>query len=61
MGPMALIIINDKLSQLGVTRDSLAQDEALSFVEALSEEISHDLKKKEFLGAMTDFLLGGKK
>jgi len=61
IGPMALFIINDKLSQLGETKDSLAQDQALSFVEALSEEISHEVKKKEFLRAMTDFLLSGKK
>jgi len=61
IGPMAVFIINDKLSHLGETKDSLAQDEALSFVEALSEEISQDLKKKEFLRVMTDFLLSGKK
>jgi hypothetical protein len=61
IGPMALFIINDKLSQLGETKDSLAQDQALSFVEALSEEISNDLKKKEFLRVMTDFFLSGKK
>jgi len=61
IGPMALFIINDKLSQLGETKDSLAQDQALSFVEALSEEISHEVKKKEFLRAMTDFMLSGGK
>jgi len=61
IGPMAAFIINDKLSHLGETKDSLAQDEALSFVEALSEEISQDLKKKEFLRVMTDFLLRGKR
>jgi hypothetical protein len=61
IGPMAPFIINDKLSDLGETTDSLAQDQALSFIEALSEEISHDLKKKEFLRAMTDFLLSEKR
>ncbi len=61
IGPMAPFIINDKLSDLGETTDSLAQDQALSFIEALSEEISHDLRKKEFLKAMTDFLLSEKR
>ena len=61
IGPMADFIINDKLSHLGETKDSLAQDEALSFVEAISEEISQDIKKKEFLRVMTNFLLSGKK
>ena len=60
-GPMATFIINDKLSDLGETKGSLAQDEAHSFVEAISKEISQDSKKKEFLRVMTDFLLSGKK
>lgn len=61
IGPMAPIIIDDKLSDLGATRDSLAQDEALSFIEKLSEDISRDSKKKEFLRVMTDFLNTEKK
>ncbi len=56
IGPIAPIIISDKLSDLGAARDSLAQDEALSFVEKLSEDISRDAKKKEFVRVMTDFL-----
>jgi hypothetical protein len=56
IGPMAHLIINDKLSDLGETKDSLGQDQASSFIERLSEEISHDSKKKEFLRVMTDFL-----
>ncbi len=56
IGPLAPLIISDKLSDLGETKDSLGQDQALSFVEKLSEEISNDSKKKEFLRIMTDFL-----
>jgi predicted phosphatase len=56
IGPMAPLIMNDKLSDLNETKDSLGQDQALSFVEKLSEEISNDSKKKEFLRIMTDFL-----
>jgi hypothetical protein len=61
IGPMAPLIISDKLSDLGETKDSLAQDQALSFVEALSEEISYESRRKEFLRIMTDFLSGEKK
>jgi hypothetical protein len=58
---MAPIIIGDKLCDLGLIKDSLAQDEAFSFIEKLSEDISRDSKKKEFLSVMTDFLYTEKK
>jgi hypothetical protein len=61
IGPLAPLIVNDKLSDLGETKDSLGQDQALSFVEMLCEEISNDSKKKEFLRIMTDFLTAEKK
>jgi hypothetical protein len=61
IGPMAPLIIKDKLSDLGETEDSLGQDQASSFIERLSEEISSDSKKKEFLRTMMDFLLTEKK
>jgi hypothetical protein len=61
IGPLAPLIISDKLSDLGETKDSLSQDQALSFVDKLSEEISNDSKKKEFLRIMTDFLSAEKK
>jgi len=61
IGPMAPLIIDDKLSELGATKDSLAQDEALPFIEKLSEDISRDSKKKEFLAVMTSFLNAEKK
>ena len=60
IGPLAPLIVNDKLSDLGETKDSLGQDQALSFVEMLCEEISNDSKKKEFLRIMTDFLTAEK-
>jgi hypothetical protein len=61
IGPLAPLVISDKLSDLGETKDSLGHDQALSFVEKLGEEISNDSKKKEFLRIMTDFLSGEKK
>jgi hypothetical protein len=56
IGPLAPLILNDKLSDVGETRESLGQEQALSFIEKLSEDISNDSKKKEFLRIMTDFL-----
>jgi hypothetical protein len=61
IGPLAPLIISDKLSDLGETKDSLGQDQAVSFIEALSEEISHEPKRNEFLKIMTDFLSADKK
>jgi hypothetical protein len=61
IGPLAPLIISDQLSDMGETKDSLGQDQALTFVEKLGEEISNDSKKKEFLRIMTDFLSGEKK
>ena len=57
IGPMAPFIISDKLSDMGATKDSFAQDQVSSFIQTLSEEISDDFMKKEFLRAMTDYLL----
>ena len=61
IGPLAPLIISDKLSDLGETMESLDQSEALSFIEKLGEEISNDSKKKEFLRIMTDFISAEKK
>ena len=61
IGPLAPLIISDKLSDLGETKESLDQGQALFFVEKLGEEISNATKKKEFLQIMTDFLSGEKK
>jgi hypothetical protein len=46
---------------MGATKDSFAQDQISPFVQALSEEISDDFLKKEFLRAMTDYLLTDRK
>lgn len=60
VGPVASIIIDDKLDELGVTATSLPQDQAQPFVEALGEEIPRDAQKKEFIRVMTEFLSTGK-
>ncbi len=56
MGPMASFIIDDRLVEFGETKDSFPEDQALSFVEALGEDIPNEMKKKEFKGAMMEFL-----
>jgi hypothetical protein len=61
IGAMAPFIISDKLSDLHETKESLSHDQAPSFIEALSEEISDNLMKKEFLRVMTDYLFADKK
>lgn len=60
VGPVAPIIIEDKLSEFGETKDSFPQDQALPFIEALGAEIPRDLRKKEFIKAMTEVLTFGK-
>ncbi len=61
IGPMAPFIISDKLSDMGATKDSFSQDQVSPFVQTLSEEISDDFMRKEFLRAMTDYLLTDRK
>jgi hypothetical protein len=61
IGPMAPLIISDKLSDLGETKDSLGRDQASSLIERLGEEVSPESKKKEFIKIMMDFLYAEKK
>jgi hypothetical protein len=61
MGPVASFIIDDQLIAFGGAKDSFPQDQALSFVEALSEDIPNEQKKKEFKRAMMEFLNPEKK
>lgn len=56
MGPVAPYIIDDQLIEFGEPKDSFPEDQALSFVEALGEDIPNEAKKKEFKRAMMEFL-----
>jgi hypothetical protein len=49
-------VIDDKLTEFRETRESLSQDQALSFLESLSEEIPNPLKRKEFIKAIGGLL-----
>ena len=55
IGPVAPFMIDDHLVDFGETKDSFPQDQALSLVEALSEDIPNDQKKREFKKAMMEF------
>jgi hypothetical protein len=60
VGPVASVIIDDKLNEFGITRTSFPQDRALPFIEGLGEEIPRDVQRKEFMKAMMEFFSSGK-
>ncbi len=60
VGPVASVIIDDKLNEFGSAAASFPQDQALPFIEALGEEIPRDMQKKEFIRAMMEFVSSGK-
>ena len=60
VGPVASVIIDDKLEEFGNPRSSFPQDQTLSFIEALGEEIPRDGQKREFVRVMMEFLSPGK-
>jgi hypothetical protein len=60
MGPVAPFILEDKLIDFGETKESLSQEQALSFVESLGEEIPNMQKAKEFVRVVKELLSLGK-
>jgi hypothetical protein len=56
MGPVAPFIIDDKLIEFGESREAFPEERALSFMEALSEEIPNPQKRSEFLKVTTKLL-----
>ncbi len=49
MGPVAPFVIDDQLVDFGETKEAFPEERALSFIEALSEQIPNPLKRSEFL------------
>lgn len=49
MGPVAPFVIDDKLIEFGENKETFPEERALTFMEALSEEIPNPLKRNEFL------------
>jgi hypothetical protein len=60
MGPVAPLIIEDKLTDFGEAKEIFPQDQAEYFIEALSEEIPNDLKRRRFIKVMGEFLSTGR-
>lgn len=56
MGPVAPFIIDDKLIEFGEQKETFPQERALSFIEALSEEIPNPSKRNEFLKTIMKLL-----
>jgi hypothetical protein len=56
MGPIARIIVDDKLAEFGESRDAFPEERVDSFVKAISEEITHKPERTIFSGAMAEFL-----
>ncbi len=48
MGPMAPVMIEDTLIEFGESKDLFPRDQANAFVDALSQEIPQEAKRKEF-------------
>lgn len=57
MGPVAPFIIEDKLEEFGFGKGSFPRDRAGFFIDAISEEIQQETKRKEFLKVMEEFLI----
>ncbi len=56
MGPMAPIIIDDKIAEFGETREAFPEDQLPPFVQAITEEISDKTKRALFSKSMTEFI-----
>ncbi|HXX33365.1 MAG TPA: DUF4388 domain-containing protein [Thermodesulfobacteriota bacterium] len=57
MGPVAPFLIEDKLEEFGLNKEHFPRDRAGFFIDATSEEIQQEAKRKEFLKVMEEFLI----
>ncbi len=56
MGPVASIIIEDRVEDIGETKEAFPRDQAEFFVESLSEEIANETRRREFVKAAAKIL-----
>ena len=56
MGPIAPIIVDDTVAEFGVSREACPLDRTEPLVQAISKEIADEVKRIEFVRAMTEFL-----
>jgi hypothetical protein len=60
IGPISPLIIQNKLMELGETEDSFSFDLALSFIEAVGEEIPDEQAREQFKKEAIKFFSTGK-
>ena len=56
-GPIARIIMDEKIAEFGESRETFPEDRVESLVKALSEEIADSPERAAFTAAMAEFLL----
>jgi hypothetical protein len=56
MGPMAPIIIDDKIAEFGESREAFPEDQLPPFVQAVTDEINDKTKRALFSKSMTEFI-----
>jgi hypothetical protein len=56
MGPMAPIIIDDKIEEFGESREAFPEDQLPPFVQAITDEITDKTKRALFNKSMTEFI-----
>lgn len=56
IGPIATLVLEDKLVEFGASREFLPREEAESFVESLSEEIANEGRRREFIRAVAKLI-----
>lgn len=56
IGPVAPLIIEDKMEEFGQNKGSFSQDLAIPLIESLSTEISNPVRRNEFIKVMTKAL-----
>jgi hypothetical protein len=56
MGPMAPIIIDDKVDEFGESREAFPEDQLPPFVQAITDEIADKTKRALFNKSMTEFI-----
>jgi hypothetical protein len=56
MGPMAPIIIDDKIAEFGESREAFPEDQLPPFVQSITDEIADKTKRALFNKSMTEFI-----
>jgi len=58
LGPIASVIVDDQIAEMGEQRDTFPRNKAAELVEAISSEITDEAKRIRFQRSMLDILRG---